>query len=84
MNDSGSHSLAPKDAGTKDVGAKAIDFGNGTAAPHTKSYSGPKRADSEPAYSEYESFNKGANPGGNAMNISSKHDGGEKPGLGGM
>ncbi len=37
--DTGSHDLAPKDSGTKDVGAKAIDFGTGKASSFPSGYS---------------------------------------------
>lgn len=84
MKESGSHSLASKDAGTKDVGAKAIDFG--CRSEHTNPSSiKTGRQDSERCYSEYESANRGV-PTEQAMKISAKDNGGEKAsgGQGGM
>lgn len=78
--ESGSHDLAPKDPGTKDCYPTQIDFGTGKAK-STPAPSGEpkcKQADSKPAFGEYESFNKGGNPSGEAMDISSKHNGGQE------
>lgn len=78
--------MAPKDPGTKDTGAKAIDFGTGKASSYPTDYSGRSRPDAEKCYPEYNAFNGDGNPSGLAMDISSKHNGGEKPGkdTGGM
>lgn len=83
----GSHDLAPKDSGTKDVGPRKIDFGEGTAKA-TPAPSNPacKRADSEGCYSEYANRNSDSktplsqpsvyNTGALAMDISAKDNGG--------
>lgn len=92
MKDSGSHDLAPKDSGTKDVGARAIDFGTGEASSFPKDYS-EGRQDAEGCYSEFSSRNKtgeGApsqpsvyNTGALVMKISAKDNGGQEPGSSG-
>lgn len=85
----GNKKLAPKDSGTKDSGAKKIDFGTGSAkdtpAPSSAAY---KRADSESCYSEFANRNSGASApapqsdtaraGGLELNVSAKHNGGQK------
>lgn len=85
----GSHDLAPKDSGTKDVGARKIDFGEGpakaTPAPGSMS---SKRPDSERCYSEFAARNSGSeapasqpsvyNTGKLEMDISAKDNGSPK------
>lgn len=76
-SENGSHDLAPKDSGTKDCGAEAIDFGTGKASSFPKDFS-DGRPDSEACYPEAASFNKGGDPAGLAMRISAKDNGGSK------
>lgn len=87
--DTGSHDLAPKDSGTEDVGARAIDFGTGEASGFPKDYSAG-RPDAEACYSEFGARNGDSdvplsqpsvyNTGGLCMNISSKDNGGSGTG----